>query len=121
MLAALFAPAVISALFSAGVDLFKQYQQGKITLEELRTKLGVIALQEGTKWEQANADMVKQTYGDFSRMVMSSGIVQSCYAFVVVTQTCVLIWAQMEYHGWFGDMVALIRPRASRLTGGMHY
>ena len=46
MLAALFAPSVIAAIFREGVSLFHDYQQGKITLAQLQTQLGVIAMQD---------------------------------------------------------------------------
>ena len=139
MLAALFAPAVISAIFSAGIDLFKQYQQGKITMEELRTKLGVIALQEATKVEQINAEMVAKTYGSFIDLAKTSVLIRRVYAVVVLSQAFVLFWYQWavpfivwQYGGRFptasdvllewgygllvllvgGGMVAIRRPKA---------
>jgi len=94
MLAALFAPAVIKALFSEGAHLFEQYQQKQITLAELANKLSVIAMQEATKIEQANADMVAKTYASFSQMVMSSRLVQVVYAIVTLSQCFVLFWSE---------------------------
>ncbi len=95
MLAALFAPAIIQALFSAGVDLFKEYQQGKITLEQLKDNLQAVALQEATKVEQANADMVAKTYGSFTQLVLGSTLVKWVYAIVTLSQCFVLVWYQI--------------------------
>lgn len=94
MLAALFAPAVISAIFGAGVDLFKQYQQGKITLAQLQQQLGIIAMQEATKVEQINADMVAKTYAAFSEVLKFSPLVRWVYAIVTLSQAFVLFWYQ---------------------------
>lgn len=102
MLATLFAPAVISAIFKEGVSLFREYQQGKITLEQLRTQLAVIAHQEATKVEQANAEMVAKTYSSFVQLAMSSRLVRWVYAIVVLSQTFVLFWAEwaVPYLTW---------------------
>ena len=94
MLAALFAPAVIQAIFSAGAQLFKDYQQGKITIEQLRDNLQAIAMQEATKVEQSNADMVAKTYSAFTQLVLGSTLIKWVYAVVVLSQTFVLVWYQ---------------------------
>ena len=94
MLAALFAPAVISAIFGAGVDLFKQYQQGKITLAQLQQQLGIIAMQEATKVEQINADMVVKTYAEFNETLKFSPWVRYVWGIVTLSQCFVLFWYQ---------------------------
>jgi hypothetical protein len=94
MLAALFAPSVIAALFREGADLFKQYQDGKITLAQLQMQLGVIAMQEATKVEQANAEMVAKTYAAFSEVLKFSPLVRIVYAVVTLSQAFVLFWYQ---------------------------
>ena len=94
MLAALFAPSIISSIFSEGMELFRQYQQGKITLAQLQMQLGVIAMQEATKVEQANAEMVAKTYAAFSEVLKMSPLVRWVYAIVTLSQTFVLFWYQ---------------------------
>ena len=94
MLAALFAPSVIAAVFSQGAGLLRDYQQGKITLEQLRTQLEVIAMQEATKVEQANAEMVAKTFTAFTDMLKFSRIVRVAYVIVVLSQAFVLFWYQ---------------------------
>jgi hypothetical protein len=94
MLAALFAPSVIAAIFEKGLDLFKDYQQGKITLAQLQTQLGVIAMQEATKVEQANAEMVAKTYAAFSDVLKFSRLLRIVYAIVTLSQAFVLFWYQ---------------------------
>lgn len=94
MLAALFAPAVLSAIFEKGFDLFKDYQQGKITLEQLKTQLGVIAMQEATKVEQANTEMVAKTSPAFMDTLKTSQLVRVVYAVVTLSQAFVLFWYQ---------------------------
>lgn len=95
MLAALFAPSVIAALFREGASLFHDYQQGKITLAELQMRLGVIAMQEATKVEQANAEMVAKTYAAFSEVLKFSPIVRFGWLFIVLTQGSVLVFYQV--------------------------
>jgi hypothetical protein len=92
MLAALFAPSVIGAIFREGASLFRDYQQGKITLEQLHTQLAVIAHQEATKVEQANAEMIAKTFGAFVDMAKHSLLIRWVYAIVVLSQTFVLFW-----------------------------
>lgn len=94
MLAALFAPAVLNALFTKGVELFQQYQQKQITLEQLKQQLGIIAIQEATKVEQANAEMVAKTYAAFSEVLKLSPLVRWVYAIVTLSQAFVLFWYQ---------------------------
>jgi hypothetical protein len=94
MLAALFAPSVIAAIFREGAGIFKQYQEGKITLAQLQTQLGVIAMQEATKVEQANAEMVAKTYAAFSEVLKFSPLVRIVYAVVTLSQAFVLFWYQ---------------------------
>lgn len=94
MLAALFAPSVISAIFREGAGLFKQYQEGKIDLAKLQMHLGVIAMQEATKVEQANAEMVAKTYAAFSEVLKFSPLVRVVYAVVTLSQVFVLFWYQ---------------------------
>lgn len=94
MLAALL-PALIPQFFKAALDAFTAYQNKQITLAQLEAQLGTVWLREATKWEEANTEMVARTFATFGQMLMSSKIVQRCYAFVVITQTCVLIWVQV--------------------------
>jgi len=94
MLAALFAPAVIKAIFSTGAGLFEKYQQKQITLAELANQLSVIAMQEATKVEQANAEMVAKTYAAFSEVLKFSPLVRIVYAVVTLSQAFVLVWYQ---------------------------
>lgn len=95
MLAALFAPSVIAAIFREGAGLFKQYQEGKITLAQLQMQLGVIAMQEATKVEQANAEMVAKTYAAFSEVLKFSPLVRFGWLFVVITQASILAFYQV--------------------------
>lgn len=94
MLAALFAPAVISAVFKEGASLLRDYQQNKITLAQLQQQLGIIAMKEATKVEQANAEMVAKTYAAFSEVLKFSPVIRWCYAIVVLSQAFVLFWYQ---------------------------
>lgn len=94
MLAALFAPAVIKAVFEKGADLFAQYQQKQITLAELANRLSVIAMQEATKVEQANAEMVAKTYAAFTDTLKFSRLLRVVYAIVTLSQAFVLFWYQ---------------------------
>jgi hypothetical protein len=94
MLAALFAPAVIGAIFKEGAGLFERYQQKQITLAELANQLSVIAMQEATKVEQANAEMVAKTYAAFSEVLKFSPLVRVVYAVVTLSQAFVLFWYQ---------------------------
>ena len=94
MLAALFAPSVIAAIFREGAQLFEQYQQGKITLAQLQQQLGIIAMQEATKVEQANAEMVAKTYAAFSEVLKFSPLVRYVWGIVTISQCFVLFWYQ---------------------------
>lgn len=76
------------------MDLFKDYQQGKITLAQLQTQLGVIAMQEATKVEQANAEMVAKTYSAFTDVLKFSRLLRIVYAIVTLSQAFVLFWYQ---------------------------
>jgi hypothetical protein len=95
MLAALFTPAVLAAIFTKGAELLEQYQQKQITLEQLKQQLGIIAMQEATKVEVANADMVARTYAAFSEVLKFSPVVRFGWLFVVVTQASVLAFYQL--------------------------
>lgn len=94
MLAALFAPSVIAAIFREGASLLHDYQQGKITMAQLQTQLGVIAMREATKVEQANAEMVAKTYAAYSEVLKFSPLVRIVYAVVTLSQAFVLFWYQ---------------------------
>lgn len=95
MLAALFAPAVISAIFSAGASALKDYQQGKITLVQLQTKIAIVVKQEATKVEQANMDALKSTYGSFTTAMISSKLIRWVWAIVTLSQLCVLTFHEV--------------------------
>lgn len=94
MLASLFAPAIIKLILGQGLDLFKQYQEGKITLAQLQNQLSAIIAQEATKVEQANSEMVAKTYASYSEVLKLSPIVRVVYAIVTLSQAFVLFWYQ---------------------------
>lgn len=94
-LAALLTPALVGSLLNQGLDLFKQFQQGQITKEQLRNNLQAIIAQEATKVEQANMDALVKNYSAFVQLALGSKVVQVAYAFVVITQATVLMFVQV--------------------------
>jgi hypothetical protein len=94
-LAALLTPALVGSLLNQGMDLFKQYQQGQITREQLQNNLQAIIAQEITKQEQARFDALKANYSSFVQLALGSRVVQVAYAYTVITQATVLVFAQV--------------------------
>lgn len=92
---AMLAPAIISAIFKEGLSAFTQYQQGKITLVQLQTKLAAIAMQEATKREAAYADTIKTTYPAFMQAVVNSRLVRWVWAITMLSQLGVLTFHEV--------------------------
>jgi hypothetical protein len=94
MLAALFTPAVLAAIFKEGLAAFTAYQNRQITLAQLQQQLGIIAMREARAVEEANANMVVQTYGAFTDAMKTSRLVRIVWGIVTLTQCFVLAWYQ---------------------------
>lgn len=93
-LAAVLVPSFLTELFKLGGQALHDYQQGKITIEQLRTQLGVVGMEAFTKVAVANAEMVTKTFASFTELAKQSRLVRIVYAVVTLSQAFVLFWYQ---------------------------
>lgn len=95
ILAGLVTPTLITSLLSGAGDIFLKYQQNQITKAQLEEHLKEMILQAFTEVEQAYAKSLSDMYSSFMQAVVQSKIMQRTWATVVLSQTAVLVWAQL--------------------------
>lgn len=99
MLSAIFSSiggAFISHFFDAAKDIFHDYQQGKITAEECKTRLLSAALDSFRAVEVSHAETLAKTYQTFWTAADSdkTNLMKIMWAATLASQVWVLFWAQ---------------------------
>lgn len=94
-LAALLVPSFISELFKLGNTALHDYQQGKITVEQLRTQWAVMAMEAFTNVERINADAIVKTFAAYTDVLKVSRLIRIAYFYTVMTQASVLLFYQI--------------------------
>jgi hypothetical protein len=95
IIANILVPAFFKPFLDAATGIFREYQQGKISMEQMKTQLTVLAMETFAKNEATYADMVVKTYGNFVDLVKTSRAVRAAYVYCVVTQASVLLWYEV--------------------------
>jgi hypothetical protein len=85
---------IINGLLDKGLDAFKAYENKKISIEELRTRLYQAMLESVKAIEVAHADALAKTYSAFMRAVAQNPFMQKVWGFAIISQL-VLLWHQV--------------------------
>lgn len=86
--------AFIGHFFDAAKDIFHDYQQGKITAEECKTRLLTSLLESAKAIEVSHSDTLAKTYASFMDTMKTSRLMQIMWAWTVGTQLFILVWSQ---------------------------
>ncbi len=86
--------AFISKFFDAAKDIFHDYQQGKITAEECKTRLLTSLLETAKAVEVSHSETLAKTYDSFTKAMVQSKLMQCVWASVCWSQLLVLVWYQ---------------------------
>lgn len=86
--------AFISHFFDAAKDIFHDYQQGKITAEECKTRLLSQLLASAQAIEISHSETLAKTYASFMDALKVTPILQRMWAWTVGTQLFILVWSQ---------------------------
>lgn len=86
--------AFISHFFDAAKDIFHDYQQGKITAEECKTRLLSQLLESAKAIEISHSETLAKTYASFMDALKVTPILQRMWAWTVGTQLFILCWSQ---------------------------
>jgi hypothetical protein len=97
--------AFISHFFDAAKDIFHDYQQGKITAEECKTRLLSALLESAKAIEVSHSETLAKTYASFMDALKVTPILQKMWAWTVGTQLFILCWSQffvplLFAYGW---------------------
>ncbi|MCF2522362.1 hypothetical protein [Bradyrhizobium sp. G127] len=87
--------AFINQFFDAAKDIFHDYQQGKITAEECKTRLLTSLLDSARAIEVSHSETLAKTYASFMQAVEKSRLLQVVWASVAISQLLVLLWHQV--------------------------
>lgn len=97
MLSTIFASiggAFINHFFDAAKDIFHDYQQGKITAEECKTRLLSAAQDSFKAIEISHSETLAKTYASFMDALRVTPILQRMWAWTVGSQLFILVWSQ---------------------------
>lgn len=86
--------AFISKFFDSAKDIFHDYQQGKITAEECKTRLLTALLESAKAIEISHSETLAKTYASFMDALKVTPILQRMWAWTVGTQLFILVWSQ---------------------------
>lgn len=87
--------ALAGRLIDAGADLFRQYQQGHISREQLQARLHEAMLAAAVEIERSHADTLARTYAAFMHAATGNRLMAAVWAAVTLSQLGVLLWHQL--------------------------
>lgn len=86
--------AFIGQFFDAAKDIFHDYEQGKISAEECKTRLLSALLDTAKAIEVSHSETLAKTYATFMDAMKTNPLLQRMWAWTVGTQLFVLVWSQ---------------------------
>lgn len=86
--------AFIGKFFDSAKDIFHDYQQGKITAEECKTRLLTAMLETAKAIEVSHSETLAKTYASFMDALKVTPLLQRMWAWTVGTQLFILFWSQ---------------------------
>lgn len=98
MLSAIFSSvgmSIINSMFSNALEAFKAYENKVISVEQLKDQLYAIMANAIRDVEVAQAETLAKTYASFMQALVQSKILQRTWAFVTISQACMLLWFQL--------------------------
>jgi hypothetical protein len=97
MLAAIFSQigmSIINGILGNALEAFKAYENKQISVEQLKDQLYGLMMSAIKDIEVAQADALAKTYASFMGAVVQSKTLQRVWAFVVISQSMMLLWFQ---------------------------
>lgn len=95
ILASLITGPIINSFIKGAIDAVSAYNDKKITREELEARVRQCFLEAFAEVEKAWAESYARTFEALMNASAKSPTVARIWGFVVVSQTCVLLWVQL--------------------------
>jgi hypothetical protein len=90
-----FGMAFITGFLDKGLEAFKAYENKQISVEQLKDQLYGLMVGAAKDIEVAYADALAKTYASFMQALVQSPILQRVWAFVTISQACMILWFQV--------------------------